>query len=316
MGWTELYRANMRYDFMVLGAGISGASAAYRLKKGGAKRVLLLDRGEAASGGTGRSATIKRQSYSTPLLMRLVRAGMTMLDQAGHELGKEAGYVKAGYCLLLSEVMLEGARRNLATQKGLGIVNEWRDGRGFPKDNCAVDPNYCKATADRNLITDVQARMQRRYPAFGGMWLLQAYAALYDVTPDRYPFVGPRAGLDGYADVCGGRGQGFKIAPAMDEEPASWLLTGRTANEFRQLSHDRIAEGRLFVQSFGGNRGCGPYQHLTGNVSRPRRTGVSRHRRFSAGCTNRKSGNRPNRLAKAISASILARCAPRQKWMP
>ena len=35
----------------------------------------------------------------------------------------------------------------------------------------------------------------------------------------------------------------------------SWLLTGKVADDFRQFSHDRIAAGNLFVQSFGGNRG-------------------------------------------------------------
>jgi glycine/D-amino acid oxidase-like deaminating enzyme len=87
------------------------------------------------------------------------------------------------------------------------------------------------------------------------MKLIEAYAALYDVTPDWYPIVGPRAGVAGYADFSGGSGHGFKIAPAIGRELAGWLLTGKVADDFRQFSHDRIAQGRLFVQSFGGNRG-------------------------------------------------------------
>jgi sarcosine oxidase subunit beta len=87
------------------------------------------------------------------------------------------------------------------------------------------------------------------------MKLIDAYAALYDVTPDWYPIVGPRAGLAGYADFSGGSGHGFKIAPAISRELADWLLTGKVAADFRQFSHDRIATNNLFVQSFGGNRG-------------------------------------------------------------
>ena len=49
------------YDYVVVGAGISGSALAYYLKKGGAARVLLLERGEPASGGTGKSAAIVRQ---------------------------------------------------------------------------------------------------------------------------------------------------------------------------------------------------------------------------------------------------------------
>jgi glycine/D-amino acid oxidase-like deaminating enzyme len=386
----------MSYDAIVVGAGISGAATAYHLRKAGAK-TLLIERGEPASGGTGKSAAIIRQSYSTPLLVRLARASITMFENARAELGKDAGFVQAGYCFVLSHDMLDGAKKNVAMQKGLGIVNEWCDGpgfpqhlpeinpdgiagvvyephggyadpvqateayvgaferlggelrartpvrrllrkgdritgveldggeiagnivvnaagpwakplagsvgldlpmrsvreqdtvwqipagrnipktsismgvdatyfrplgqdrfivgRGFPKEYVDVDPYNYKSSADQDFISDVQTRVERRLPAFAGMKLIEAYAALYDVTPDWYPFVGPRSGIAGYADFCGGSGHGFKIAPAIGRELADWLLTGKAADDFRQFSHDRIAKGNLFVQSFGGNRG-------------------------------------------------------------
>jgi sarcosine oxidase subunit beta len=386
----------MTHDFIVVGAGISGAATAYHLRKAGAN-VLLVERGKPASGGTGKSAAIIRQSYSTPLLVRLANSSIAMLARAKHELGQDAGLVQSGYCFLIAPDMLEAARRNVAMQKGLGIVNEWCDGagfaqhlpdlnpegiaaivyephggyadpvqateayvaafrrlggefrartpvrrlvrerdriagvetdhgeiragavinaagpwarplaesaglamplravreqdtvwqvpagrkvpqasisngvdaiylrplgqgrfiigRGFPKDYVDVDPYNYKTTADDTFVADVQARAENRFPAFAGMKLIEAYAALYDVTPDWYPFVGPRAGLSGYADFCGGSGHGFKIAPAIAQELSTWLLTGKVADDFRQLSHDRIAAGDLFVQSFGGNRG-------------------------------------------------------------
>ena len=128
-------------------------------------------------------------------------------------------------------------------------------GRGFPKEYVDVDPYNYKTTADDDFIADVQTRVERRFPAFAGMKLIEAYAALYDVTPDWYPFVGPRAGIAGYADFSGGSGHGFKIAPSIARELADWLLTGKVADDFRQFSHDRIAAKNLFVQSFGGNRG-------------------------------------------------------------
>jgi glycine/D-amino acid oxidase-like deaminating enzyme len=133
--------------------------------------------------------------------------------------------------------------------------NRFIIGRGFPKDYHDVDPYNYKTSADADFIRDVQTRVEHRFPAFAGMRLIEAYAALYDVTPDWYPFVGPRAGLAGYADFSGGSGHGFKIAPAIGRELADWLLTAKVADDFRQFSHDRIAQGALFVQSFGGNRG-------------------------------------------------------------
>jgi glycine/D-amino acid oxidase-like deaminating enzyme len=386
----------MSYDAIVVGAGISGAATAYHLQKAGAK-TLLIERSEPASGGTGKSAAIIRQSYSTPLLVRLARASITMFENARAELGRDAGFVQAGYCFVVSRDMLDGAKKNVAMQRNLGIVNEWSDGpgfpqhlpeinpdgiagivyephggyadpvqateayvgafqalggefrtrtpvrrllregdritgveldggtvaakhvvnaagpwakplaasagldlplravreqdtvwqvaagravpktsismgvdatyyrplgnnrfvigRGFPKDYVDVDPYNYKTSADDDFIRDVQTRVERRFPPFSGMKLIEAYAALYDVTPDWYPIVGPRNGIAGYADFCGGSGHGFKIAPAIGRELAGWLLTGTVADDFRQFSHDRIAQGNLFVQSFGGNRG-------------------------------------------------------------
>jgi sarcosine oxidase subunit beta len=385
------------YDFVVVGAGISGASTAYHLRKGGAARVLLIDRGEAASGGTGKSAAIMRQSYSTPLLVRLARDSINMLAAMQDELGRGSGLVQSGYCFVLPESMVEGARRNVTMQKSLGIRNEWHEGspisahlpqinperivatvyepdggyadpvqateayvhgfvslggefrartpvrqllrtgnritgieldegklsagcvvnaagpwakplaegaglamemravreqdtvwqvplgrpvpevsismavdatyfrplgqhrfvigRGFPKEYVDVDPYNYKSTSDPEFIRDIQTRVEQRFPAFAGMHLLESYAALYDVTPDWYPFVGPRSGIAGYADFCGGSGHGFKIGPAIGRELAEWLMTGNAKDDFRQFSHDRLAAGRPFVQSFGGNRG-------------------------------------------------------------
>ena len=386
----------MSFDAIVIGAGISGAATAYHLRKAGAK-TLLLERGEPASGGTGKSAAIIRQSYSTPLLVRLARASITMFENAKAELGQDAGFSQVGYCFVVSQEMLNGAKKNVAMQKSLGIVNEWSEGpgfpqdlpelnpegvagivyephggyadpvqateayvaafqklggefrartpvrrllrngdrvtgveldngeinashvvnaagpwakplaesaglalplrsvreqdtvwqipagrkipktsismgvdatyyrplgqgrfiigRGFPKEYFDVDPYNFKTSADQDFITDVQTRVERRFPSFAGMKLMEAYAALYDVTPDWYPIVGPRSGIAGYADFCGGSGHGFKIAPAIGQELAGWLLSGKVTDDFRQFSHDRIAQGNLFVQSFGGNRG-------------------------------------------------------------
>lgn len=128
-------------------------------------------------------------------------------------------------------------------------------GRGFPKEYHDVDPYNYKLTVDDWFVTDVQARMERRFPPLSGAKLVAAYAALYDVTADWYPYVGPRRGLVGYADACGGSGHGFKIGPAIGKELAGWIVDGRTGAEFARLSYDRVARKTLFTQAYGGNRG-------------------------------------------------------------
>lgn len=385
-----------RFDAAVIGCGIAGASTAFFLQSKGLK-VLLLERDKPAAGGTGLSAAIIRQHYSTALMARLAHAAVGIFRSAKELLGREAGYCRVGYLFLVPPDSLEAARRNVAMQRTLGIdaamldprelaarmpwlnlegvagaafepdggyadpevateafvtafrhcggelraktpvrallrngdriigvqldneeihadwvvnaAGPWAPplaksaglemqmrtvreqdtvweasggrplpehsisngvdaiylrplgdrryivGRGFPKEYVDVDPYNYKRTADEAFITDVQKRMILRVPPLDGAKLVNAYAALYDVTVDWYQYVGPRAGIAGYADFCGGSGHGFKEAPAIARELADWLVDGRVREDFRQFSYDRVAKGNLFVQSYGGNRG-------------------------------------------------------------
>lgn len=128
-------------------------------------------------------------------------------------------------------------------------------GRSFPKPYFDVDPENYKHDADEDFISDLLERLERRYPWFQGATRIDSYAALYDATPDWYPFAGPRASVAGYVDAWGGSGHGFKLAPAIGRRLADWIVDGTTDDEFRRMSHDRVVEDRLFVQRFGGNRG-------------------------------------------------------------
>lgn len=385
-----------RYDAAIIGCGIAGASLAFFLAERGL-RVNILERGQPASGGTGASAAIVRQHYSTPLMARLALRSVRIFQDAEHRLGRDAGYRNVGYLFLTSPETLSATIKNVAMQKTVGIdtclleseelaarmpwlnidgvaaavyeaeggyadpetatlafveaarekgavlrertparglivrgdrvegvvtdngeiradwvinaagpwaaplaasagialsmrtvreqdtVWEARDnrplpthaisnavdaiyirpldgrryivGRGFPKGYVDADPYNFKTTADDEFVADVQTRLVYRIPAFEGARLINSYASLYDVTADWYQYVGPRAGLSGYADFCGGSGHGFKVAPAIAEELAEWLVTGRVGDDFRKLSYDRVAAGELFVQAYGGNRG-------------------------------------------------------------
>lgn len=385
------------FDVVVVGAGITGASTAYHLKRLGVDSVLLVEREAPAAGGTGKSAAIVRQHYSTPVLSRLTRAGIAMMQELSRRLGRDTGFVQSGWYFLIPAEMREQAEANLAMQRGLGIETRiltdreiietmpWLDpegvdrvihepeggyadpvrltetyvedfqalggsfwnrtptrrllrrqnrivgietdddlvnagtvvnaagpwakflaesadlklplrsvreqdtvwqaragrplptasvsnavdaiylrplgecryvvGRGYPKDYADVDPYNYKLTADDGFIAEVQGRTERRFPPFQGMRLIASYAALYDVTPDWYPFYGPREGLGGYADASGGSGHGFKLGPAAGFELARWIAEGEVADDFAALSYDRVVHERLFTNTFGGNRG-------------------------------------------------------------
>ena len=385
-----------KFDFVVVGAGIFGASAAYWLRKTGAARVLLIDRGGPASECTGKSAAIVRTFYTIPVMARLAKAAVDLFADMESVLGHSGGFKQTGFVQLMPSEWESTMREKVAMHQALGIrtqileqpewnerfpwLNEngvsaivmeedsgyadpvrstqafvkafealggdtrfqtpcrallregdringvlldegaveagvvvnaagpwsrflaesvgielplrsvreqdtiwevppdaampstpvanavdavymrpvradrWLVGRGFPKEYVEVDPYNYKTSHDPDFIEDVHTRWSRRIPSFAGARFISGYATLYDVTPDWMPFVGPRSGLEGYADACGGSGHAFKTGPIFMKELSAWLLENQVADDFRPMSFDRLAGGKNFQQSFGGNR--------------------------------------------------------------
>jgi sarcosine oxidase, subunit beta len=128
-------------------------------------------------------------------------------------------------------------------------------GRGFPKEYEKANPDAFDKRASDDFVNDVLDRIGRRFPALAGVRYLHGFASLYDVTPDWYPFAGPRRDVSGYVDACGGSGHGFKLAPAIGRHLACWIRGEAVSEEFQRLSYNRVIDGRLFAQKFGGNRG-------------------------------------------------------------
>lgn len=108
-------------DAVVIGAGVNGASTAYNLVKAGLKKVVLLDKGLIASGGTGRSAAIIRQHYSHPELVRMVKRSVEIFHHFDDEIGGNSGFVNCGWAFLVPEYVSDGFARNLEMQRSLGI---------------------------------------------------------------------------------------------------------------------------------------------------------------------------------------------------
>ena len=130
----------------------------------------------------------------------------------------------------------------------------WLLGRGYPKNYFECDPYNFKESADEEFINDLYKRWCLRIPGFQGGKMINAYASLYDVTPDWIPFVGPRDGIKGYFDASGGSGHAFKTGPIFARELAEWITRDKVKDDFRQFSFDRIKNNHMFTQSFGGNR--------------------------------------------------------------
>src|SRR3972149_11268191 len=116
------------YEASVIGGGLVGASTLFHLAEFGCPNTLLLERGQIASGGTGKSCAIIRTHYSvlsnTDLAVRslaMFRDLKAILDDPE----AEAGFVNSGYLILAKEgKTAERLVENLALQREHGASTE------------------------------------------------------------------------------------------------------------------------------------------------------------------------------------------------
>jgi len=120
-----------KYDVIVVGGGVIGASVAYHLAKLGAKRVLLLERQTIGSGTTSQSSGILRTHYSVRENVELARRSWDVFsDFATYMEDDEAscGLVKCGYLISAAEDdKLEPLRASLHQQEAQGVRLDYLD---------------------------------------------------------------------------------------------------------------------------------------------------------------------------------------------
>ena len=105
---------------VVAGAGAIGASVAYHLALRGARDVVLADRGEVASGSTGRAMGGVRQQFSTEPEVRLARDSIRFFEELGPPLFLQVGYL----FLATTETGLAALEERMELQRSLGVPVE------------------------------------------------------------------------------------------------------------------------------------------------------------------------------------------------
>jgi sarcosine oxidase subunit beta len=75
---------------------------------------------------------------------------------------------------------------------------------------------------DESVFDDRLARLARRYPPAASASIADAWAGLYDMTPDAHPIIGPVG--EGVYAACGFSGHGFMQSPAVGDAVAAELL--------------------------------------------------------------------------------------------
>lgn len=113
------------YDFVVIGAGVIGASVAHHLAALGAKSVLVLERGTIGAGTTSQSSGLLRTHYSVKQNVELARASWWAFNNFAEYVGDDeasCGLVKCGYMICAPDGdKIEPLRASLTAQQDMGI---------------------------------------------------------------------------------------------------------------------------------------------------------------------------------------------------
>ena len=123
---------------LVVGAGTTGTSTAYHLAKEG-NRVVLIDRGQIASGTTSRSTALVRTHYSNEIVAKMALFSLRQFESL-----PETGFVNNGVFFIASDAEKGAISANVSMLERIGVrsmVLDREDSkRKFPElmiDDCS-----------------------------------------------------------------------------------------------------------------------------------------------------------------------------------
>jgi glycine/D-amino acid oxidase-like deaminating enzyme len=99
---------------------------------------------------------------------------------------------------------------------------------------------------DESLFDDRLQRLVHRYPPAAEATIANAWAGLYDMTPDAHPIVGRVA--DGVYAACGFSGHGFMQSPAVGRALAELIVRGEPSIDLSPYALERFESGAVFPE--------------------------------------------------------------------
>lgn len=107
---------------VIIGGGIMGCSIAYHLARLGNTDVILLEKGELASGSTAYAAGLVTQFHTSPTMMQIRKYSMELYSQIHAEVGNVSGWNQVGSLRIASSLeQMNELLRKVSQAKAIGL---------------------------------------------------------------------------------------------------------------------------------------------------------------------------------------------------
>jgi len=267
-------------DVIVLGAGVMGASIAFHLAKRGAGRILVLDKGDVAAGGSGRSSALVRMHYSYPVEVDLAVKSLAIFRDWKAYVGRDGHFRQTGFVRIVPESDLGKLEKNVAMQRERGVdarvvtraeLSEivpdweiddvpyaaWEPGSGYG-DGAGVATDFLERARELGVVYRSQTRVTGFLAARGrvaGVTTERGEVAAPVVVAATGPWSVALIGKLGFDVPIEGEYHEVAILknPPGLREPAPACIDGITTTYFRSE-----VGGLTLVGDFFGKRGADP----------------------------------------------------------
>jgi sarcosine oxidase subunit beta len=129
-------------DLVVIGAGTVGGWASYFAAAAGAGRVVVLEKGVAGQGASGRAAGVVRAQGGTPATVDLGRWSIDFYRRQPDEIGTDSGFRELGYLILAVTKRDERAgRERVEMQRAVGLDVRWLSADEAARVNPTLSPD-------------------------------------------------------------------------------------------------------------------------------------------------------------------------------
>jgi glycine/D-amino acid oxidase-like deaminating enzyme len=111
------------------------------------------------------------------------------------------------------------------------------------------EPPGFDTSVNWDLLERVVEPAIHRVPALESAEVSNAWAGLYETTPDHNAVLGPPAGVEGLMLANGFSGHGLMHAPAVGRLIAEWIVDGRPSLDLHPLRLERFAERATLLEA-------------------------------------------------------------------